>query len=113
MKFYTQWEPAISIMEEHLESVTETAGYIPTEKLIQQFEEAGIRLEIARDFDYPNADDVPDDYDPVTFGSRLDALALDNAVKERLMAFVEQKKVEAEKKNNEQVNSEQVNSEVK
>lgn len=106
MKFFTQWEPALTIMEEHLESVTETAGYIPTEKLIQQFEEAGIRLEIARDFDYPNADDVPDDYDPVTFGSRLDALALDNAVKERLMAFVEQKKAETEIKSEVKVDSE-------
>lgn len=52
MSFQTQWNPLPIKMEECSESMTETAGYVPTERLIQSFEEAGIRLEIARDFDF-------------------------------------------------------------
>ena len=92
MTFQTQWNPLPIKMEECSDSMTETAGYVPTERLIQSFEEAGIRLEIARDFDFPNEDSIPDDYDPVTFRNRLDALTLDSVVKQRLMDFVQEKK---------------------
>lgn len=98
MTFHTQWDPAEAVLEEHPDSMTETAGYIPTEALIHSFEEAGLRLEIARDFEFPNADDVPEDYDPVRFSSRLDALAVAGPVKERLMAFVEEQKKAAKAK---------------
>lgn len=100
-KFFTQFERPTEEecpLEYCPESMTETAGYIPTDRLIQSFQEAGLRLEIARDFDWPNAESVPDDYAPATFASRLDALALDADVRQRLEAFAAQRRAEAERK---------------
>lgn len=93
-QFFTQFrrpDPAKGEVhyEDCPESLTETAGYIPTDRLIQNFEEAGIRLDMARDFEFSSVDDIPEDYEPVNFESKLDALALQGAVRDRLRRHLE------------------------
>lgn len=108
MDFFTAYSrPVKDYFEDCPDSETETHGYIPTERLIQSFEEAGIRLEVSRAFDFPGEDEVPDDYVPTVFKSRLDALMLDKDIKERLIAHLAKVKAEHGIEDNEEVEEEE------
>jgi len=91
MKFYTQFErPSLDECpyEAHPdEGKVETAGYIPTEIMINRFLEAGERLAVSNaGYEFADGKDVPEDYKPLPLIGNLDAMYLDKMVSARLQA---------------------------
>jgi len=66
------------------EGKVETAGYVSTEIMVNRLIDAGERLSIAGQYEFPDGKVVPDDYQPFPQINNLDALYLQKVVAARL-----------------------------
>lgn len=91
MKFYTQYrrpDEKICPLEFHEdEGIVERAGYMSTEQMVTQLLNAGANLQVFREAEFANDEEIPDDAPAARYAmDRLDAQLALREVNERIRA---------------------------